>query len=86
MATVIDSNFILAVCAVFTLTLMIFGGFFSFVIMPVINRNSDAIKHLGEALQAQGDILYDHGKLIFKNSNDISAIGSKIDMHLEESK
>lgn len=88
MGVVIDANFIMATCAVFTLMLMIFGGFFSFVIMPVINKNTDAIKTLGaqlrEKISDHDNILVDHNRRITDTDRKLAIVETKVLDHLEE--
>jgi len=88
MNVVIDANFIMATCAVFTLMLMIFGGFFSFVVMPVISKNTEAIKELGtqlkEKISDHDDILSEHNRRITDNSTKLAIVETKIVDHVEK--
>jgi HAMP domain-containing protein len=89
MSTVIDSNFIIATCAVFTLMLMIFAGFFNFVIMPVIKKNTDAINNLGaqlkETINDHKMTLDSHNRRITDTEKSIAVIEQRVEDHLEVS-
>lgn len=87
MSVIIDPNFIMAVCAVFTLMIMIFGGFFTFVIMPVVKQNTMAINNLasqlGEKIGIINDGMHDHGKRISEQEKMSAVIESRLTDHIE---
>jgi HAMP domain-containing protein len=89
MNTVIDSNFIIATCAVFTLMLMIFAAFFNFIIMPVINKNTEAINNLGmqlkETINDHKMTLDSHNRRITDTEKNIAVVEQRIEDHLEVS-
>ena len=88
MDVTIDANFIMATCAVFTLMLMIFGGFFSFVIMPVIKQNTTAINNLAdnfkEKMFSQDETLAEHNRRITDQEKETAVINSRLLDHIEK--
>jgi len=88
MDVTIDANFIMATCAVFTLMLMIFGGFFSFVVMPVIKQNTTAINNLAdnfkEKMFSQDEALAEHNRRITDQEKETAVINSRLLDHIEK--
>jgi len=88
MDVTIDANFIMATCAVFTLMLMIFGGFFSFVVMPVIKQNTTAINNLAdnfkEKMFSQDETLAEHNRRITDQEKETAVINSRLLDHIEK--
>ena len=86
MSVIIDPNFIMAVCAVFTLMIMIFGGFFTFVIMPVVKQNTMAINNLatqlGEKIGIINDDLHDHSKRLSEQEIAAAVIERRLSDHI----